>query len=58
MDSTTLPIRPDEGKALEPGAVTSLYEPLRRLPDARRGQGKRYELALVLCLLIIRSGKP
>jgi DDE_Tnp_1-associated len=53
MDYTTLPIRPDEGKALEPGAVTSLYETLCRLPDARRGQGKRYKLALVLCLLVL-----
>ena len=53
MDYTTLPIRPDEGKILEPGAVTSLYETLRQLSDARRGQGKRYELALILCLLVL-----
>ena len=53
MDYTTIPIRPDEGKMLEPGAVTSLYETLRQLSDARRGQGKRYELALILCLLVL-----
>ena len=53
MDYTTIPIRPDEGKMLEPGAVTSLYEALRQLSDARRGQGKRYELALILCLLVL-----
>ena len=35
MDYTTFPIRPDEGKMLEPGAVTSLYEALRQLSGAR-----------------------
>ena len=53
MDYTTLPIPSDEGKMLEPSAVASLYETLRQLVDARRGQGKRYELALILCLLIL-----
>ena len=37
----------------EPSAVTSLYEALHQLSDARRGQGKRYELALILCLLVL-----
>jgi predicted transposase YbfD/YdcC len=31
----------------------SLYEALQHLPDPRRGQGKRYELALLLCLLLL-----
>lgn len=31
----------------------SLYEALQALPDPRRGQGKRYELALLLCLLLL-----
>lgn len=31
----------------------SLYVALQRLPDPRRGQGKRYELALLLCLLLL-----
>lgn len=31
----------------------SLYQALQDLPDPRRGQGKRYELALLLCLLIL-----
>ncbi len=55
MDYTTLPIPTDErkGTSLEPGAVASLYEALRQLSDARRGQGKRDELALILCLLIL-----
>jgi len=53
MDYTPLPIAPHEGKMLEPVAVASLYEALHQLSDARRGQGKRYELALILCLLVL-----
>src|SRR5579859_1617104 len=53
MDYTTLPVPPDEGKILEPGAMTSLYAALQPLSDARRSQGKRYELALILCLLVL-----
>ena len=53
MDYTTLPIPTDAGMDPEPVAVTSLYEALQQLPDARRGQGKRYELALILCLLVL-----
>ncbi len=53
MDSTTLPIPSDEGKLLEPVAVASLYQALQQLADARRDQGKRYELALILCLLVL-----
>ena len=53
MDYTTLPIPSDEGKMLEPAAVASLYKALRQLDDARRDQGKRYELALILCLLVL-----
>jgi hypothetical protein len=33
--------------------VTSLYEALQDLPDPRRAQGKRYELALILCFLVL-----
>ena len=33
--------------------VISLYEALPCLPDPRRRQGKRYELALLLCLLLL-----
>ena len=51
MDYTTLPIPPDAGLIPEAVAVASLYEALHQLSDARRGQGKRYELALILCLL-------
>ena len=53
MDYTTLAVPPEEGRGLEPGAVTSLYKALQPLSDARRAQGKRYELALILCLLIL-----
>jgi len=38
---------------LEPVAVASLYEALQKLSDPRRGQGKRYELALIRCLLVL-----
>ena len=31
----------------------SLYQALQRLPNPRRAQGKRYELALLLCLLVL-----
>jgi predicted transposase YbfD/YdcC len=53
MDYTTLPIPPDAGLIPESVAVASLYEALHQLSDARRGQGKRYELALMLCLLVL-----
>ena len=53
MDYTTLSVPSDEGKTLEPIVVASLYEALRQLSDTRRGQGKRYELALILCLLVL-----
>lgn len=53
MDYTTLAIAIDEGKSLEPVAVASLYNALQQLSDPRRGQGKRYELALIVCLLIL-----
>src|SRR5258708_4859172 len=52
MDYTTLSIPPEVGMVAEPSAVRSLHEALHQLSDPRRGQGKRYELALILCLLI------
>ena len=53
MDYTTLPsenasIRNEENLEI----IFSLYEALQELPDARRAQGKRYSLALILCLLL------
>jgi len=53
MDYTTWSIPSDSGMVPEAGAVTSLYEALRKLPDPRRRPGKRYELALILCLLVL-----
>jgi hypothetical protein len=53
MDYTTLRIPTDVGMVADPSAVRSLYEALHQLSDARRGQGKRYELALILCLLVL-----
>jgi hypothetical protein len=56
MDSTTwepgpVALNKEEANRLAPAA--SLYEAFQGLPDARRGQGKRYELALLLCLLVL-----
>ena len=53
MDYTTLSIAPDAGIVPDPVVVASLYEALQQLSDARRRQGKRYELALILCLLVL-----
>jgi hypothetical protein len=53
MDYTTWSIPTDAGMAPEPAAVASLYEALQKLPDPRRPQGKRYSLALILCLLVL-----
>ena len=53
MDYTTLPIPPEAGLVPEQVVVGSLYQALQQLSDPRRGQGKRYELALILCLLVL-----
>lgn len=56
MDYTTLTtpaITVSEAMPSEFVAGSSLYEALQVLPDPRRGQGKRYELALLLCLLLL-----
>jgi hypothetical protein len=53
-DGTALSDRQVRDEALsDRAAVTSLYEALQRLPDPRRGQGKRYELARLFCLLLL-----
>jgi len=53
MDYTTLlsqtPLATDEASL----PLVSLYEALQELPDIRRAQGKRYSLALILCLVIL-----
>lgn len=53
MNHTTFTIPVRAGTALEAEAVTSLYHALQGLPDPRRGQGKRYSLALLLSLVIL-----
>ena len=53
MDYTPFPLPTNAEMVPEAVVVTSLYETLQQLSDARRGQGKRYELALVLCLLVL-----
>ena len=53
MDYTTFPIPTDEATKLEPDTVASLYKAFQQLTDVRRGQGKRYELALILSLLVL-----
>jgi hypothetical protein len=63
MDYTTLtppPLHSSQASQSELAAGNSLYEVLRSLPDPRRGQGKRYELALLLCLLLLAklAGQP
>jgi predicted transposase YbfD/YdcC len=53
MDHTTFPVVVRADTHLEVGAVTSLYHTLQELPDPRRGQGKRYSLAVILSLVIV-----
>jgi hypothetical protein len=53
MDYTPWSIPSDWGMAPDPVTIASLYEALQKLSDPRRRQGKRYELALILCLLVL-----
>lgn len=54
MDYTTLPSKTPLAMDEENfQMVFSLYEALQELPDARRAQGKRYSLALILCFVIL-----
>jgi DDE_Tnp_1-associated len=53
MDYTTILLPSDANMVPEAVIMTSLYDTLQQLSDARRGQGKRYELALILCLLVL-----
>jgi predicted transposase YbfD/YdcC len=52
MDYSTLPTPRLNKEEAEP-TRNSLYEALQALPDGRRGAGKRYPLAVVLCLLCL-----
>jgi predicted transposase YbfD/YdcC len=53
MDYTTLTLSARESTEAETIPITSLYDLLQALPDRRRGQGKRYSLALILCLVVL-----
>ena len=53
MDYTILPSKTPLAINEESLPLVSLYEALQELPDARRAQGKRYSLALILCLIIL-----
>jgi len=53
MDYTTMSTHTPPLTDLENFPVHSLYEALQDLADPRRDQGKRYSLALVLCLIIL-----
>lgn len=53
MDYTTILLPSDANMVPEAVIMTSLYETFQQLSDTRRGQGKRYELALILCLLVL-----
>lgn len=56
MDYTTLvtpAVQIREEDLTQHVAILSLYEALQSLPDKRRRQGKRYELALLVCLLVL-----
>ena len=53
MDSTTLPLQTPLTMTEASLPLVSLYEALQQLPDARRAEGKRYSLGLILCLVIL-----
>jgi predicted transposase YbfD/YdcC len=53
MDYTTWTPLPQGHMEAETIPVISLYKALEGLTDPRRAQGKRYELALILCLLVL-----
>jgi hypothetical protein len=57
MDYTTLTVKKPSNLTLneENLPVTSLHKALQELPDPRRDQGKRYDLAVILCLLVLAN---
>ena len=52
MDYTTLAAKRPLVTTEESIPLTSLYEAFQEPPDPRRAQGKRYEFALILSLLV------
>ena len=53
MEHTTFSVPGRTGTRLEAEAITSLCHALQALSDPRRDQGKRYSLAVILCLVIV-----
>lgn len=53
MDYTTWTLPLQERLEGETLPITSLYRALQSLTDPRREQGKRYELALIVCLVVL-----
>ena len=53
MDYTTLLPKTRSMMDEESPALLCLYDAFQQLPDPRRAQGKRYTLALILCLLVL-----
>lgn len=53
MDDTTWTLPTQAPMGTEDQVVISLYEAFQGLTDPRRGQGKRYQLALILSLLVL-----
>lgn len=53
MDYTTWEVPTQPSGKEEASRISSLYQALQALTDPRRAQGKRYSLALVVCLLVL-----
>jgi len=53
MDYTTWALPTQASMVAGDKAARSLYEAFQGLADPRRGQGKRYQLALILSLLVL-----
>ena len=53
MDSSTWSQAPEMHQAMEPMVIASLYAAFQGLTDPRKRQGKRYELAMLLTLLVL-----
>ncbi|GCE13536.1 ISAs1 family transposase [Tengunoibacter tsumagoiensis] len=53
MDYTTFSLPERKAEINNPALFLSLYHLFQHLPDPRRGQGQRYELAFVLTLVVV-----
>lgn len=53
MDYTTVPLHTHVLSDPATLPMESLYKALQELPDPRRAQGKRYQLAFILCVVVV-----